>query len=157
MRKRTSTGFLIFLVLILFFSAPFLCSQENNRPKIYISADIEGIAGVVKSAFGPGDFEYERARKLMTGEVNAAIQGCLEGGAEEIVVSDSHGNCLNIIPEELHGAAVLVRSFPRPLDMMDGIDETFDGVIFIGYHAKAGTPQANISHTLCSEIFLSSN
>lgn len=153
MGKRISTGFLVSLVLILFYSVHFLCSQENNRPKIYISADIEGIAGVVKSAFGPGDFEYERARKLMTGEVNAAVQGCLEGGAGEIVVSDSHGNCLNIIPQELHEAALLVRSFPRPLDMMDGIDETFDGVIFIGYHAKAGTPKANISHTMFGNFF----
>lgn len=138
---------------ILLVSAAFLESRDSEKPNIYISADIEGIAGVVKAAFGPRDFEYEKARRLMSAEVYAAIEGCLEAGAGEIVVSDSHGNCLNITPDELHEAAVLVRSFPRPLDMMDGINETFDGVIFIGYHPKEGTALANISHTMFGRFF----
>lgn len=138
---------------ILLVSAAFLESRDSEKPNIYISADIEGIAGVVKAAFGPRDFEYEKARRLMTAEVNAAIEVCLEAGAGEIVVSDSHGNCLNITPDELHEAAVLVRSFPRPLDMMDGINKTFDGVIFIGYHPKEGTALANISHTMFDRFF----
>ena len=137
-------------ILLGFISS--LGGQEVKKPRIYISADLEGIAHVVKDAHDPSGFEYERARKLMTGEVNAAIAGCLEAGAVSIVVSDSHGNGLNLIPEELNEAAVLVRSFPRPLDMMEGIDETFDGVILIGCHAKEGTSQSNFSHTMYGNV-----
>jgi len=151
MRKK-NIYFFSTVFLILFCLTAFSTTRDVEKPKIFISADIEGIAHVVKSAFGPGDYGYERARILMTEEVNAAIAGCLEGGAGEILVADSHGNCMNIIPEKLHEAAELVRSFPRPLDMMDGIDETYDGVIFIGYHAKAGTPQANIAHTMFGSL-----
>jgi D-amino peptidase len=88
----------------------------------------------------------------MTKEVNAAIEGAASAGAKTIIVADSHGNGLNLIPEELDRAAVLVRSFPRPLDMMEGIDGTFDGVFLIGYHAKEGTAPANMSHTMYGNV-----
>ncbi|MFC2169469.1 M55 family metallopeptidase [Acidobacteriota bacterium] len=130
-------------------------SKKTEKPKIYISVDMEGIGAIVSSAqLGAGNFEYAKGRKLMTDEVNAAIEGCLEAGAGKIVVSDSHGNAQNLIPDELHKQALLIRSFPRTLLQMEGIDETFDGVIFIGYHPKEGTPKANLSHTIWgSKIF----
>lgn len=84
----------------------------------------------------------------MTAEVNAAIEGCLAAGAGEIVVSDSHGNAQNIIPKDLIEEAFLIRSFLRPLLQMEGIDSSFNGVIFIGYHPKEGTPEAKLSHTI---------
>lgn len=149
MRKNNSS-------LILFIFLIFLVSNlgaQVKKPKIYISVDMEGIAHVVNAQTGPGQFDYERGRKLMTAEVNAAVEGCLAAGAGEIIVSDSHGNAQNIIPEDLNEKALLIRSFPRSLLQMEGIDSTFDGVIFIGYHAKEGTPGANLSHTIWGTKF----
>ena len=153
MAKR-SFGFFWVFCLVLLLTVGILDSQ-NERSKIYISVDMEGIGAIVSSAqTSSGQFEYGKGRKLMTDEVNAAIEGCLEAGAGEIVVSDSHGNAQNLIPDELHEAALLIRSFPRTLLQMEGIDDTFDGVVFIGYHPKEGTPQANLSHTIWgSKIF----
>ncbi len=136
----------VFLTLLV--SVSGIC--EAQKPKIHISVDMEGIGALAKDQFGPGAFEYQKGRQLMTAEVNAAIEGCLEAGAGEIVVSDSHGNAQNLIPDELHEAALLIRSFPRPLMQMEGIDDSFAGSIFIGYHPMDGTPAANLSHTLMS-------
>ena len=96
----------------------------QTRPlKIYISADMEGITGVVTGEqLGPTGFEYARFREFMTQEVNAAIEGALAAGATEIVVSDSHGNGQNLLIEKLPKDILLIRSWPRPLMMMQGID-----------------------------------
>ncbi|MFQ6038931.1 MAG: M55 family metallopeptidase, partial [Candidatus Aminicenantales bacterium] len=147
MEKRGTWFLLIFVVFFLAGAgAPF---AQKKGPKIYISVDMEGIGAVVSGAqTSSGQWEYAKGRKLMTDEVNAAIKGCLEAGAGEIVVSDSHGNAQNLIPDELDEAALLIRSFPRTLLQMEGIDASFDGVIFIGYHPKEGTPEANLSHTI---------
>lgn len=139
------------LAMVFSFFGP--TSAQVKKPKIYISADIEGIGHVVNAQTSAGQFDYERGRRLMTAEVNAAIEGCLAAGAGEIVVSDSHGNAQNIIPEELNEKAYLIRSFPRPLLQMEGVDSSFDGAIFIGYHPKEGTPEANLSHTIWGTKF----
>src|SRR6185436_18404567 len=115
-------------------AAPASDAAEGRR--IFISADMEGIAGVVTNEqLGPPGFEYGRFRELMTEEVNAAIAAAREAGAVEFVVADSHGNGQNLLVDKLPRDVTLVRAFPRPLGMMQGIDETFDGVVFIGYHA----------------------
>jgi D-amino peptidase len=129
-------------------------SRQVKPLRIFISVDLEGIAGVVDPAqLGPGGFEYEHARHLMTGEANAAIDGALRAGATEITVADGHGNGLSILPEELNPKARLIRSWPRPLGMMDGIDRGFDAVLLIGYHASSNTPDAVLSHTLSGSGF----
>ncbi|MCL4489462.1 MAG: M55 family metallopeptidase [Chloroflexi bacterium] len=116
--------------------------------RIYISADMEGISGVVHpDQTDPTHLEYPRARKLMIGEVNAAIEGALAAGAEEILVNDSHWNMRNLMIEDLHPAAVLLSGSPKPYSMMTGIEPGFDAVFFIGYHARAGSAPANIDHT----------
>jgi D-amino peptidase len=105
---------------------------------IYISADIEGVAGVVSPLqTQPGNPEYERARRLMTEEVNAAIEGALEGGATQILVNDAHGPMINLLPELLHPAAELILGKPKPLNMFAGLDATHAGVFCLGYHARA--------------------
>lgn len=143
--------FLPFLIAF-FISVSGVC--EAQKPKVLISVDMEGIGALVRDQFGPGAFEYQKGRQLMTAEVNAAIEGCLEAGAGEIVVADAHGNAQNLIPDELHEAALLIRAFPRPMMQVEGIDESFAGVIFIGYHPMDGTATANISHTFMgSTIF----
>ena len=127
-------------------------AQEQRRLKIYISADMEGITGVVTGEqLGPQGFEYARFREFMTQEVNAAIEGAMAAGATDIVISDSHGNGQNLLIEKLAPANVLiVRSWPRPLGMMQGIDETFAGAIFIGYHTGTTNLDGVRAHTLSS-------
>lgn len=127
-------------------------AEAGDDPvRIYISADMEGIAGVVTDEqLGPGGFEYERFRQFMTDEVNAAIDAARAAGATEILVSDSHGNGQNLLIEQLPPDVMVVRSWPRPLGMMEGIDESFDGVIFIGYHSSTDNTRGVRAHTMSS-------
>lgn len=119
--------------------------------KIYISADIEGITGVIHwndtDKDAKGDYEY--FRKVMGGEVNAAIEGAVQAGATDIIVRDAHGSALNLIPSDLDRRARLIRNWAdSPFCMVEGLDSSFDAVVFIGYHAKAGTENATLKHTL---------
>lgn len=108
--------------------------------KIYISADIEGISGVVKgSQTIEGGHGYERARKFMTDEVNAVIEGIKSVGVSEILVNDSHGPMTNILIEDLDESANLITGNKKLLGMMEGINETYDAVMLIGYHARHNT------------------
>jgi len=126
-------------------------NAQTQRLKIYISADMEGIVGVVTGEqLGPTGFEYGRFREFMTQEVNAAIQGAMAAGATDIVISDSHGNGQNLLIEKLPREVWVVRSWPRPLGMMQGIDETFAGAIFIGYHTGTTNLDGVRAHTLSS-------
>ncbi len=119
--------------------------------KIYISADMEGVVGAVTDEqLGPGGFEYERFRQFMTNEVNAAIDAARAAGATEFVISDSHGNGQNLLIEQLPDDVTVIRSWPRELGMMAGIDESFDGVIFIGYHASTNNTRGVRAHTMSS-------
>ncbi|MGB1657585.1 MAG: M55 family metallopeptidase [Longimicrobiales bacterium] len=119
--------------------------------KVYISADLEGVVGVVTGdQLGPSGFEYSRFRQFMTNEVNAAISAAREMGATEILVSDSHGNGENLLMEQLPDDIQLIRAWPRPLMMMEGIDETFDAAILIGYHASTTNTEGVRAHTISS-------
>jgi len=133
--------------------------QESTPPradaadslKIFISADMEGVVGVVSDAqIGPGGFEYERFRGFMTAEVNACIAAAREAGATEILIADAHGNGQNLLIERLPDDVMLVRSWPRPMGMMEGIDSSFDGVIFLGYHASTANERGVRAHTFSS-------
>ncbi len=116
--------------------------------KVFISVDLEGISGVVHEEHTRRDGrEHDRARKLMTGEANAAISGALEAGATEVVVNDSHGTMRNLIPEELHEDAKLITGSTKPLSMMQGVDSGFDAAFLVGYHARRGTLHAILDHT----------
>ena len=140
---------LILVVLSACWAAP---TQAQQIPlKIYISADMEGVVGVVTNEqLGPQGFEYQRFREFMTQEVNAAIEGAFSAGATQIVISDSHGNGQNLLIEKLPANVLIVRSWPRPLGMMQGIDSSFAGAIFIGYHAATTNPEGVRAHTLSS-------
>jgi D-amino peptidase len=126
-------------------------SDAADSLKIFISADMEGVVGVVSDAqIGPGGFEYERFRGFMTAEVNACIEAAREAGATEILIADAHGNGQNLLIERLPDDVMLVRSWPRPLGMMEGIDRSFDGVIFLGYHASTANERGVRAHTFSS-------
>jgi len=121
--------------------------------KIYISVDMEGIAGVAAAKqVQPDQKEYERFRRLMTQEANAAVEGALAGGAREVVVSDGHGPMTNILVEELHQDARLLSGSNRLLCQMEGIDQTFAAVFFIGYHQREGGGDGILNHTLLGRI-----
>ena len=121
--------------------------------RIFISADMEGVTGVVhRDQLMPEGKTYERARKMMTADVNAAITGALRVAPDsEFVVCDGHGVMRNLILEELHEAAQLVigpaHPSNKPLCQSQGCDETFELAFFTGYHSRAGTPNGLLSHT----------
>ena len=127
-------------------------AQPARQPlKVYISADMEGIAGVVsEQQLSPAGFEYARFREFMTAEVLAAIAGAREAGATEIVVGDSHGNGQNLLIERLPSDVTVIRSWPRPLMMMEGIDSTFHAAVFIGYHSGTTNARGVRAHTISS-------
>ena len=120
--------------------------------KILIAVDMEGITGVTAwEQVTPGQAEYARFRKLMTQDVNAAVRGAYDGGADEVIVADGHWYGTNILIEELDPRARLNSGSPSPFSMMQGIDESVDGVLFIGYHARNGSPYAVLDHTWSSK------
>ena len=139
-------------LIFVFWAVAFSGSaQVQKKLKIYISADMEGVAGVVTSEqLGPSGFEYSRFREFMTGEVLAAVNAAFEAGATEVLVSDSHGNGQNLLLEKFPENVRIVRSWPRPLMMMEGIDASFDAAIFIGYHSSTTNPDGVRAHTMSS-------
>ncbi len=123
--------------------------------KVYISVDIEGVAGVVTPQEGqPGNPEYEQARRLMTLEANAAIAGAFDAGAEDVLVNDSHGPMVNLLPEVLDPRAELIRGNIKPLGMFAGLDSSYAGAMCIGYHAAAAD-YGVLAHTTSSLAFAS--
>lgn len=143
MKKLILTPILICCLIFTGFS------QTSSGLKVFISVDMEGISGVVNwEDVSREGKDYNMFRSIMTHETNAAIKGAVAAGATEIWVRDSHGSARNILPEKLDYRALLIRDWAGgPEGMMDGIDSSFDAVIFIGYHAKAGTPDATLDHT----------
>lgn len=120
--------------------------------KILIATDMEGITGVTTwEQVTPGHTEYARFRKLMTDDVNAAVRGAFDASADEVIVADGHWNGSNILIEELDPRVKLNTGSPSPFSMMQGIDESSDGVMFIGYHARNGSPRAILDHTWSSK------
>lgn len=120
--------------------------------KILIAADMEGISGVVCwDHVNPNHPEYARFRRLMTGDVNAAIRGAFEGGADEVIVSDGHNNGRNILIEDLDPRARLNSGSPAPFSMVQGIDQGADAVMYVGYHAQIGAANAILEHTWSDE------
>lgn len=123
----------------------------KDGKRIFLSVDMEGIDAVVtEQQLGPQGFDYAAARELMTQEANAAIAAAREAGATEFVVADSHGNFQNLLPDKLPADVQLVRGGPRPLGMMQGLDESFDGVVFVGYHASTTNAKGVRAHTMSS-------
>ena len=146
MNKLTVTSIALCLAALCV-CAPLRAQQAPL--KVFISVDMEGLAGVVAGTdVSPTGRDYAHFRSIMAGETNAAIRGALMAGATDVVVRDSHGDKTNLLPGDLDRAATLIRGASTgPKNMMEGIDGSFGAVIFIGYHAKAGTPNAILEHT----------
>ncbi|MGB2908073.1 MAG: M55 family metallopeptidase [Candidatus Aminicenantaceae bacterium] len=148
MRKILIIGIVLFVLCLAAQAVP------AEGLKVFISVDMEGISGVVTSEeCGRSGKDYDLFRRIMTQDANAAVEGALAAGATEIWVRDSHGSARNILPDLLNKNAILVRDWSGgPKMMMEGIDETFDAAILIGYHARAGTPDAIIEHTMSGVV-----
>jgi D-amino peptidase len=136
-----------FLLALVIAAAP--SPVAGQRPlRVYISVDMEGISGVnSENQTSAAGAEYGRARKLMVEDANAAIRGAFEGGATDVLVNDSHGSQRNLLPEDLDPRARLISHSFKRYGMMEGLDSTFDAVVFVGYHAKAGSPRGIFAHT----------
>jgi D-amino peptidase len=144
---------------ILFLSAMGPAQAQQKKLKVLISADMEGVGGVSTWAVqaDPKGREYEKFRRLMTLEVNAAIAGAAEAGATEFIVGDSHAGAQNIDIELLDKRARLIRAWPRPLAMMQGVDSACDAVIFVGYHAREGAAEGVLAHTFTGSVVVKLN
>lgn len=141
MRRILSTG------AVLLALAAWTQGQTPSK-KVFISADMEGISGISGSdQLSAAGAEYNRSRKLMADDVNAAIRGARRGGATEIVVNDSHGSMRNLRLEDLEPDVRLISHSFKRSGMMEGLDDSFDAAIFVGYHAKAGHPGGLFAHT----------
>lgn len=116
--------------------------------RVYVSVDMEGISGISGSdQLSGGQPEYGRSRRLMAEDANAVVRGAFAGGATEVLVNDSHGSQRNLLPEDLDPRARLISHSFKRHGMMEGLDDTFDAVIFVGYHAKAQAPRGLFAHT----------
>jgi D-amino peptidase len=139
----------VFLLFVSFVCVVFpLTPARAQGKKVYISVDMEGISGVNgDDQTGAGGAEYGRARKLMAADANAAIRGAFEGGATDVLVNDSHGSQRNLLPEDLDPRARLISHSFKRYGMMEGVDETFEAIVFVGYHAKADSARGLFAHT----------
>ncbi len=122
--------------------------------KLYIVADMEGIAGVVSPAqIAEGESpEVDQARRQFTEEVNAVCSGALEVGVEEIFVNDFHGNGRNLLAERLPSQVMLIRGGFRPTAGFDHLDSTFGGLVILGAHARSGSRDGIIPHTYTEHL-----
>ncbi|MEQ8811225.1 MAG: M55 family metallopeptidase [Imperialibacter sp.] len=134
---------LLFLLLLVSTTA----FGQTQPVKLFISVDMEGIGGIGTSKMTSGGKDYDTGRKLMTDEVNAVVTAIFETGPATIVVNDSHGDMQNLLHTQLDPRVEYIQSNIKPLGMVQGLDSSFDGVIYIGYHAMAGTENGFLAHT----------
>lgn len=152
MPQRRHGRFALISFIAFLLAAPSLPAVQSM--KVYISVDMEGVGGAVSDAdVGvESDPDNQIFRRILTDEVNAAIEGALQAGATDIVVEEHHGarGFRNVLLDQLHLKAKLIRGWPRPGGGISGLDSSFRAVMFIGYHAREGTPRAVLSHTFLS-------
>ena len=155
-RARGGVSALAFLAFGVLAASSSALAQKPaaGTLKVYISVDMEGIAGVVTAdQLNPAGFEYDRFRRFMTDEALAAVRAAKAAGATGIVVADSHGNGESLLIDEFPRDVRIVRSWPRRGGMMGGLDSSFSAAMMIGYHASASSPAGVRAHTISSATF----
>lgn len=146
----------ISILAVVLFAASLAAFAQTapKKLKVFISVDMEGVSGLINwDETSQGGPDYPLFRRLMTEEANAAISGALDAGATEIVVRDAHDSARNILPDLLRPEAKLIREWNSALSMMEGIDRSYDAVVFVGNHARAGTPNAVLKHTMSLSLY----
>jgi D-amino peptidase len=122
---------------------------QEARMKVFISVDMEGVSGITDPEdVLPGGADYQRGRVFMTGDANAAILGAYDAGADEVLVNDSHWIMRNLLLEQLDPRARTIKGFHKSLCMVQGLDASYGGAVFVGYHACAGTEGGVLNHTM---------
>ena len=122
--------------------------------KVYISSDMEGTAGVVDwDQCVIGGSQYPYYTELLTGEINAAIEGAMEAGATEFLVNDAHSKMANLKPDALAGRAGYLSGRYKPMYMMQGLDGSFDAIFLVSYHGSMGSRGSVLSHTYFPTAF----
>ncbi|MCH8276406.1 MAG: M55 family metallopeptidase, partial [Bacteroidetes bacterium] len=140
-------GFALSLLITIAGTPNAALSQEAPL-RIFISVDMEGIGGIGTSKMTSGTGkDYATGRALMTEEVNSVVAAIFEHGRAEILVNDSHGDMQNLIHLKLDPRIEYIQGNIKPLGMVQGLDESFDAAIFLGYHARARTENAFLAHT----------
>lgn len=130
--------------------AEAMARQAQARPRVLVSVDMEGVAGTVTGdQLGPTGFEYGRFRDFMTREALAAVNAAKAAGAD-VIVADAHGNGENLLIEQFPPDVRIIRSWPRQLGMVAGVDLKVDAVMFIGYHASTNNVKGVRAHTFSS-------
>lgn len=151
--KKPRLSFVLLTMAAFTLCAIVAAAQQKPKLKVFISVDMEGISGIVHGdQTTAGTAEYAVGCKWMAEDVNAAVVSAFAAGATEVVVNDSHGSMRNINPDDLHPRAILISGSPKPLSMMQGIDSSFQACLLIGYHAKAGTQDAILDHTISGSV-----
>jgi D-amino peptidase len=137
------------IIAVLALMGTLSASAVAQRPvKVFISVDMEGIGGIGTSAMtNPAGKDYALGRKLMTDEVNEVVRAIYQRGPAEVLVNDSHGDMQNLLHTELDPRVTYIQGAIKPLGMVEGLDSTYDAVIFVGYHSRAGTANGFLAHT----------
>ena len=139
------------LLIVLLTVVTLLSAGAQTRLRVLISVDMEGVVGTVTGdQLGPTGFEYGRFRDFMTREALAAVTAARAAGATDVIVTDAHGNGENLLIEQFPADVRVIRSWPRQLGMVAGVDQQVDAVIFIGYHASTNNVKGVRAHTFSS-------
>jgi len=140
----------IIVLLLIVSTASF---AQTTPVKIFISVDMEGIGGIgTPKMTSSNGKDYDTGRKLMTAEVNAVVKAIFQTGPAKVVVNDSHGDMQNLLHTELDPRVEYIQSNIKPLGMVQNLDESFNGIILIGYHAMAGAENGFLAHTGSGEV-----
>ena len=133
---------------ILLITTALVSTLAAQKPSIFIISDMEGVGGVYSwdEQVAPGQRRFEESRRLLTGEINAAVDGALEGGAGEVVVWDGHDGHRSLSIEDIHPQAKLIQG-PHTGPDFYMQDKHFDGLMFIGQHPMAGAPNGILAHS----------
>ncbi len=150
-RRQTALILVSVVALAAVRASAFGVAPAQNRLKVLISVDMEGVAGAVTGdQLGPTGFEYQRFREFMTREALAAVEAAKAAGATEVVVADAHGNGQNLLIDQFPADVRIIRSWPRKLSMVAGVDDGVDALVFIGYHAGTNNASGVRAHTFSS-------
>jgi D-amino peptidase len=120
-----------------------------SRVKVYMTADMEGVSGLVQWDAA----DRQRERELITADVNAAVAGAFDGGATEVLVGEAHANMRNLLPEALDRRVRFLSGQPKPLNHMGGLDESFDLAMLLCYHSRSGTRRGVMAHTYTGSVY----
>lgn len=120
--------------------------------KLWISVDMEGINGLPDDTFvDSSKYNYTRGQRIMTQEANWVVEEAFRAGYDEVILNDSHSKMNNLLVEDIHPQAKLISGDVKPMSMVQGLDESAEAAVFLGYHSRAGRPGV-MSHSMTAGV-----